>query len=315
LEGPYRDLGAGFARLTGAEGARRGPSRVTHIEDALLELLRNARDAAAKNVYVASTLKGRRYRSLTVLDDGHGVPISHKDLIFEAGVTTRHLDPVVDQDGSPSAPHGAGLSLYHIREAAVEASVKSTSDPTSIKVTFDTHAVPERTLQSASRPSRTNLLATLENFAATNPLNLYHGPPARILATLLKHRIIHSNLTSEELRRGARELGLGVSRRTVQRIRGGEIAAVGAVSGARRGHRMRRSSSSSSSSVKETRGRAERGDGPMLMLGERERAEIEAILRRAAKASYLEFEGIKLELRPGEIAIKGLVYEPEEEYE
>jgi hypothetical protein len=319
LEGPYRDLGAGFARLTGAEGARRGPSRVTHIEDALLELLRNARDAAAKNVYVASTLKGRRYRSLTVLDDGHGVPISHKDLIFEAGVTTRHLDPVVDQDGSPSAPHGAGLSLYHIREAAVEASVKSTSDPTSIKVTFDTHAVPERTLQSASRPSRTNLLATLENFAATNPLNLYHGPPARILATLLKHRIIHSNMTSEELRRGARELGLEVSRRTVQRIRGGEIAAVGAVSGARRGHRMRRrrssSNSSSSSSVKETRGRAERGDGPMLMLGERERAEIEAILRRAAKASYLEFEGIKLELRPGEIAIKGLVYEPEEEYE
>jgi hypothetical protein len=314
LEGPYRDLGAGFARLTGAEGARRGPSRVTHIEDALLELLRNARDAAAKNVYVASTLKGRRYRSLTVLDDGHGVPISHKDLIFEAGVTTRHLDPVVDQDGSPSAPHGAGLSLYHIREAAVEASVKSTSDPTSIKVTFDTHAVPERTLQSASRPSRTNLLATLENFAATNPLNLYHGPPARILATLLKHRIIHNNMTSEELRRGARELGLEVSRRTVQRIRGGEIAAVGAVSGARRGHRMS-SSSSSSSSVKETRGRAERGDGPMLMLGERERAEIEAILRRAAKASYLEFEGIKLELRPGEIAIKGLVYEPEEEYE
>ncbi|MDQ5829785.1 MAG: ATP-binding protein [Actinomycetota bacterium] len=316
MEGPYRDLGAGFARLTGAEGARRGPSRVTHIEDALLELLRNARDAAAKNVYVASTLKGRRYRSLTVLDDGHGVPISHKDLIFEAGVTTRHLDPVVDQDGSPSAPHGAGLSLYHIREAAVEASVQSTSDPTSIKVTFDTHAVPERTLQSASRPSRTNLLATLENFAATNPLNLYHGPPARILATLLKHRIIHNNMTSEELRRGARELGLEVSRRTVQRIRGGEIAAVGAVSGARRGHRMRRrSSSNSSSSVKETRGRAERGDGPMLMLGERERAEIEAILRRAAKASYLEFEGIKLELRPGEIAIKGLVYEPEEEYE
>ena len=99
----------------------------------------------------------------------------------------------------------------------------------------------------------------------------------------------------------------------MQRIRGGEIAAVGAVSGVRRGHRRRRSSSSSS--VKETGGRAERGEGPMLMLGERERAEIEAILRRAAKASYLEFEGIKLELRPGEIAIKGLVYEPEEEYE
>ncbi len=323
MEGPYRDLGGGFARLTGAEGARRGPSRIAYVEDALLELLRNARDAAAKNIYVASTLKQRRYRTLTILDDGHGIPISHKDLIFEAGVTTRHLDPVVDQDGPPSAPHGsaphgAGLSLYHIREAAVEASVQSTADPTSIKVTFDTHAVPERALQSASRPSRTNLLATLENFATTNPLNLYHGPPARILATLLKHHIIQNDMTSmtsmtsERLRGGARELGLEVSRRTVQRIRGGEIAAVGAVSGVRRGHRRRRRRSSG---VKEAGGRAERGEGPVLMLGERERAEIEAILRRAAKASYLEFEGIKVELRPGEIAIKGLVYEPEEEYE
>jgi hypothetical protein len=53
----------------------------------------------------------------------------------------------------------------------------------------------------------------------------------------------------------------------------------------------------------------------VLVLGERERAEIEAILRRAARASYLEFEGIKLESRPGEIAIRGLVYEPEEEYD
>jgi hypothetical protein len=302
LEGPYRDLGAGFARLTGAEGTRRAPSRINYVEDALLELLRNAREADATNVYVASTLKRRRYRTLTVLDDGHGIPVSHKDLIFEAGVTTRHLDPVLDQNGSQSSPHGAGLSLYHIREAALEATLQSTSNPTSIKVTFDTHTVPERTLQSASRPSRTNLLATLQDFAATNPTNLYHGPPARILATLLEHRIIQDSITSKELTARARELGLEASRRTVQRIRRGEIAAVGAVSGVR-------------GEVEEPGARRDRGDGPMLVLGERERGEIEAILRRAARASYLEFEEIKLESRPGEIAIRGLVYEPEEEYE
>ena len=56
MEGPYRDLGAGFARLTGVEGARRGPSRITHVEDALLELARNSRDAEAQNINVASTL-------------------------------------------------------------------------------------------------------------------------------------------------------------------------------------------------------------------------------------------------------------------
>ena len=102
----------------------------------------------------------------------------------------------------------------------------------------------------------------------------------------------------------ARGLGLEVSVRTIQRIRRGEIAPVGVVSavGGRR-------------SMGRAGGREEAGDGPMLVLGERERAEIEAILRRAARASYLEFEGIKLELRPGEIAIRGLVYEPEEEYD
>ena len=36
MEGPYRDLGAGFARLTGVEGVRRGPSRITHVEDVLV---------------------------------------------------------------------------------------------------------------------------------------------------------------------------------------------------------------------------------------------------------------------------------------
>jgi hypothetical protein len=57
------------------------------------------------------------------------------------------------------------------------------------------------------------------------------------------------------------------------------------------------------------------GDGPVLALGEREKAGIEDILREAARASYLEFAEIKLESRPGEISIRGRVYEPEEEYE
>ena len=122
---------------------------------------------------------------------------------------------------------------------------------------------------------------------------------------MIENHIIQTQDMSEGLRRRAWELGLEVSRRTVQRIRGGEIGVVGVVSGVRRER-----------SSEEGRGaREDRGEGPLLMLGERERSEIEAILRRAAKASYLEFEGIKLESRPGEIAIRGLVYEPEKEYE
>ncbi len=300
MEGPYRDLGSGFARLTGAEGARRGPSPLACVEDALLELLRNARDAHANNIYVATTLKNRRYRTLTVIDDGQGLRETHKASIFEPGVTSRHLHPVLTPG---EAPHGAGLSLYHIRNAALSAEVLSTSSPTSIKVVFDTRTLPERTLQSATRPSQTNLLATLKHFAAHNP-NLYYASPAPILATLLKNHIIQRPATTGELWRAASGLGLEVSLRTVQRLWRGEIAPVspvaGEVGGGQGGERQSE--------------RASR-EAPVLALGEEERGSITDILRRAARASYLEVGELELRSRPGEVSVRARIYEPEEAYE
>jgi hypothetical protein len=300
VEGPYRDLGSGFARLTGPEGARRGPSSLAYVEDALLELLRNARDAGAQNVFVASSLKNRRYRTLTVLDDGEGMPETHKALIFDPGVTTRHLSPVQDHPNEPS--HGAGLSLYHIKNAALSAEVLSTSSPTAIKITFDTHTLPERSLQSTSRPSRTNLRATLQNFAA-NDVNLYYASPARILATLLKNHIILHTETTARLQERATRLGLEISLRTAQRVWRGKISPVGSIV------------------VGRTKARGERrearraSDGPVLGIGEEERSSIADILRRAARASYLEVGELELRTRPGEVSVRARVYEPEEEYE
>jgi hypothetical protein len=301
MEGPYRDLGSGFARLTGPEGARRTPSRLHCVEDALLELLRNARDAGAGSVFVASTLKHRRYRALTVLDDGHGIPETHKDLIFEPGVTTRHLSPVLyDQDDTP---HGSGLSLYHISNTALSAQVLSSSSPTAIKVTFDTNTLPERSLQSTSRPSQTNLLATIETFAAYVP-NLYYGPPARILASLLENHIIQQPATTSELRGRAKRLGLEVSLRTAQRVWRGEIAPVRRITGGRREAKARKEW-----------GDGDFGDGPVLELGEEEKRGIADILRRAARGGYLELGELELRSRPGEISVRARIYEPEEEYE
>lgn len=307
MEGPYRDLGAGFARLTGVEGARRGPSRITHVEDALLELARNARDAGAARIYVASTLKDRRFRILTVIDDGHGIPESHRDLILEPGVTTRHLNPVTEP-GDPST-HGAGLSLYQIKNHSLETRVLSTSSPTSIQATFDTNNLPERTLQSSTRPSKSNLRATLERFTATTNaqsprLHSYYGPPGRILATLLYHRIIPRQRDSAGLREAAFGLGLGVSVRSVQRILRGEVWPVEDVSRGERGEGVR---------GREAVGRRDRG--PVLELGEEESARIADILRRAARAGYMEVEELRFESRPGEISLRARVYEPEEEYE
>lgn len=311
MEGPYRDLGAGFARLTGIEGARRGPSRITHVEDALVELLRNARDAGATSIYVASTLRERRYRTLTVIDDGHGIPESHRDLILEPGVTTRHLDPVIDPEAPSSSPHGAGLSLYQIRARSLETSVLSTSDPTSIQATFDTTTLPERTLQSKTRPSKTNLRATLQQFTQmTNSrsdsprIEAYYGPPARILATLLHNRIIHPERDGLRLRERAGSFGLGISTRSAQRIMRGEVRPLDNLAGGER-------------SGESVRGRASGNGagGPVLVLGEEDRTRIADILRRAARAGYLEVEDLRVESRRGEISLRSRVYEPEEEYE
>jgi hypothetical protein len=317
MEGPYRDLGAGFARLTGVEGARRGPSRISYVEDALLELLRNARDAGATHIYVASTLKNKRYRTLTVIDDGHGIPETHRDLILEPGVTTRHLDPVAHPEDPPAVPHGAGLSLYQIRTRSLDTRVLSASNPTSIQATFDTNTLPERALQSTTRPSKTNLRATLLSFAdSTNrhgyrhgkTLEAYYGSPARILATVLHNRIIQPEKGIEGLREVAVGLGLELSARSVRRVLRGEVRPEEAVSG-------KDEVVGSFVPLQERVGDGGPDGGPELRLGEEERAGIADILRRAALAGYLEVEDLRFQSRPGEISIIARVYEPEEEYE
>ncbi len=339
MEGPYRDLGAGFARLLGAEGLRRSPGRLRFVEDALFELLRNSRDAGAQNVHVASSLNARRYRTLVVIDDGRGIPETHKHLVFEPGVTTRHLDPLPEDPtrdtgdtGSRAgavagAAHGAGLSLYHIKNAALSAEVLSASSPTAIKAVFDIRSLPEKRLQSGDRPSKTNLPATLVRFVAESGPHsprLYHASPAKILSRLLKNRIIHSRGASERSKGEARQvreaavlLGLEVSLRTVQRILAGEVPAavevttateeaVGAVSGGR---------GSGVSSLATGRDGPLGPEGPILSVGAEELAEIRAVLRRVAWSSYLELAGLDLETRPGEVILRARIHEQEDEYE
>ncbi len=321
MEGPYRDLGSGFARLLGAEGLRRSPGKIRSVEDALLELLRNSRDAGARNIYVASSLRSRRYRQLVVIDDGSGIPETHKRLIFEPGVTTRHLNPVSyaaaqkNGEGDGELLHGAGLSLYHIKNAATFAEVLSTSSPTSIKIVFDTRSLPEKSLQSGARPSKTNLPATLIKFveqSAPRAPRLYHASPARILSRVLDNRIIQLDVVRDagQVREAARGLGLELSLRTVQRVISGEVPAADEVvpggevgrlggRGAAAGRGVRRSGS----------------EGPILPVGAEDLAQIAAVLERAARSSYLDLSGLDVEKRPGEVVLRARVYEPEEEYE
>ena len=118
------------------------------------------------------------------------------------------------------------------------------------------------------------------------------------------HHIIPKQRDSAGLREAAFGLGLGVSVRSVQRILRGEVWPVEDVSRGERGEGVR------------GRGAVGRRDrGPVLELGEEESARIADILRRAARAGYMEVEELRFESRPGEISLRARVYEPEEEYE
>ena len=55
--------------------------------------------------------------------------------------------------------------------------------------------------------------------------------------------------------------------------------------------------------------------GPILRVGDAELSELLVVLKKVARASYLDLTDIAAEGRPGEIVIKARVYEPEEEYE
>jgi hypothetical protein len=309
-EGPYRDLGGGFARLTGIEGVRRAPSRIETVEDALFELVRNATDAGASNIYIATALHARRYRELVVLDDGDGVTERYREMIFEPGVTTRHLSPSRAGD----LTHGAGLSLHHIKEAALSAELRSGGSPTAIRIVFDTQTLPERALQSgpgSRRDSRTNLHATLQSLArAPGAPELFYGSPASILATLLNNRIIQKeDATFNQLESWCEEkMGVRLSGRTLQRVTKGLVKPAEKVVGedfakeARGGEDLQREGKLSSGSGR-------------LDLDARDLAEIKGIMERAARESYLEVSDLGVESDDGAITIWARVYESEGEYD
>lgn len=51
----------------------------------VIELLRNARDAGASRIFLATQKTGNE-RLLTVLDDGQGIPAAQHERIFEPRV-------------------------------------------------------------------------------------------------------------------------------------------------------------------------------------------------------------------------------------
>lgn len=253
------NLGEGYVRLRVSEAERRQAKHdIQHVEDIVIEMLRNARDAGASAVYVATTKTDTR-RSIVIIDDGCGVPADMVERIFEARVTSKLESIKMDRWGV----HGRGMALFSIRENTEEARViaSGTGLGTAFLVTADTAQLPERADQStwpqvAKDEDGTmrcvrgphNIIRAAAEFAleAYHGCDVYLGSPSEIAATLYAHasheldasRLLFIDDEQElplverlgfasdaaEFMRIAGTLGLELSERTAHRILAGSIA-------------------------------------------------------------------------------------------
>lgn len=246
------DLGDGFVRLRSSEAQRRQAKHdIQCSEDIVIEMLRNARDAHATQIFVSTSKKDDR-RTLVMIDDGDGIPKHLHERVFEPRVTSK-LDSVhMDRWGV----HGRGMALYSIAENSMDAHVVASErgHGTSFFVQIDLNAITERTDQSTPpfpvvSESKTvtfkgprNIIRTVCEFAFAHrkECTVYLGSNAEIAATLYSlgvktysasDRLFHSTESSlaipwricvanepKEFTEFAQNIGLPLSERTARRI-------------------------------------------------------------------------------------------------
>ena len=190
------DLGDGFVRLRSSEAERRQAAQdIRSSEDIVIELLRNARDAGARHIFVA-TQKTGSCRLITIIDDGAGIPASQHERIFEPRVTSKLDTAHMDKWGM----HGRGMALYSIAVNARTARVcrSAPEKGASLSVETDTEALGEKTDQSSfphferspegalAMRGPKNILRTVAEFALEHrdDVTVFIGTPVEIAATL-----------------------------------------------------------------------------------------------------------------------------------
>ncbi|MEF9876841.1 MAG: ATP-binding protein [Gordonibacter sp.] len=253
------DLGDGFVRLRSAEAERRQAAHdIRSTEDVVIEMLRNARDAHAKSIFLAISREGA-LRRIVMVDDGDGVPPLMHDRIFEPRVTSKLDTMHFDKWGV----HGRGMALYSIAVNAEIAQIVASDSGkgSSILIETDLGKLGEKADQSSfpvfeltqggtvSVRGPKNILRTVCEFAleSRHGCSVYLGSATDIVATLYAFGL--SSLTASARVFGKAEempvckrlslaadpaaladaaglLGLLLSERSARRILDGEIAPV-----------------------------------------------------------------------------------------
>ena len=251
-----QDYGNGFVRLESSEAERRQAKQdIRCVEDAVIEMLRNSRDAGAHLIFLA-TSKAGNLRTLTMIDDGSGIPADLHKLVFEPRVTSK-LDTFHEDKWGV---HGRGMALFSIKENAKDARVVASAPGmgSSLQVVFDTDRLTEKTDQSSmpvfvQEEGRTlfrgpkNINRTVGEFSLDERGKslVFLGSGIEIAAALYdlgckalsdKERIFHKGLEAyplylrpslasgpDELTEICQSLGLELSTRSARRIIDGQI--------------------------------------------------------------------------------------------
>lgn len=259
------NLGDGYVKLRVSEAERRQAKHdIQSVEDIVIEMLRNARDAGADRIYIA-TSKEEGVRTLLFLDNGSGVPANMRERIFDARVTSKLETMKMDRWGV----HGRGMALFSIKQNVRSAEVL-TSGPglgSVFRVVVDCSVLKERVDQSTWPQAEKNdeglfvctrgphnIVRTSCEFALEElrGCDVYLGTPTEIASTLYnqaRHDLDASSLLFLDDESGlpvvsrlgfatdasdfiqiASSLGIDISERTAHRILAGSIAPLRSVS-------------------------------------------------------------------------------------
>jgi K+-sensing histidine kinase KdpD len=142
------DLGSGYVKLKISESERRQALQdIKCVEDIVVELLRNSRDAGSKNIFIATKKTAEKRRLIYCIDDGRGIPQKFHNLIFQSRVTSKLEDGTKDLYGF----HGRGMALFSIKLNVEDVRIiySDLKKGTCMLVDVDLEKIPEKKDQSA----------------------------------------------------------------------------------------------------------------------------------------------------------------------
>ncbi len=190
------DLGDGYVRLKISEAERRQALQdINCVEDIIVELLRNSRDAGSKNIFIGTKKIEDKRRKIYFVDDGFGIPPRLQNLIFQSRVTSKLENGIKDSYGF----HGRGMALFSIKLNVDEIKIifSDRLKGASFYLDIDLKKIPEKKDQSIMPQiikmdgdlsiigGVTNIIKTIIEFQLQNRnINFFYGSPTQILATM-----------------------------------------------------------------------------------------------------------------------------------